>query len=229
MAFDSYRDYMSGHSYVPGSRKFFHIVLYNATTESFSRSMKHMLRQHGYWNVSWNETSFMAYYQSQYDFVVGAHLSAAGQNLVVMGDCDNEIADVIRDLLQQAVQAFGGEQLTYLGVDPLDVLQVETESNVLPPGKASEKSPAAQAAGRAQPTRKRYKGPKPWERIPDHSWDRAAVKMLFDGYTDPEIAEKLHVSAKTVTNKLSALRGLYPQIVLKREEIDRQRLEELKK
>jgi len=228
MAFDSYHDYLSWHTYVPGERKFFHLVLHNATAESFSRSMKHMLRQHGYWNIGWDESNFLIH-KSPDDFFGGAHLSMAGSNLVVMGDCENEVAELVQDALQQAVEAFGGQQLTYLGVDPSDVLQVETENDVLPSGKASETSPAAQVAGRTQPARKRYKGPKPWERIPDHGWDRAAVKLLFDGYTDPEIAGKLHLSAKTVTNRLSALRGLYPKIVLKREEIDRQRLEELKK
>jgi hypothetical protein len=62
-----------------------------------------------------------------------------------------------------------------------------------------------------------------WEKIPDSKWDRLAVKMLYEGYTSPEIASKIGtVTAKTVDNRLSALRSQY-DFIETREEIERQK------
>ena len=64
----------------------------------------------------------------------------------------------------------------------------------------------------------------PWDRIPDHRWDRRAVKCLWEGLTDPEIAKTLDgLDAKTVTNRLSTLRRLYPDHVPTRGELRKRR------
>lgn len=59
----------------------------------------------------------------------------------------------------------------------------------------------------------------PWENIRDHSWDRMAVQLLWQGHSDPEIAKKLCVSAKRVTNRLSELRRQFPAEVPTRAEL----------
>jgi hypothetical protein len=52
----------------------------------------------------------------------------------------------------------------------------------------------------------------PWLRIPDHRWDREAVKLWCEGHTTREIAQRLkkdnkaNVSADRVRNRLSELR-----------------------
>jgi hypothetical protein len=51
---------------------------------------------------------------------------------------------------------------------------------------------------------------KPWELIPEHRWDRTAVEMWCEGYFAQEIANRVNVTAKTVHNRLSKLRQLYP-------------------
>lgn len=61
---------------------------------------------------------------------------------------------------------------------------------------------------------------KPWLEIPDHNWDRCAVELLWMGYMDSEIADKCSVdNPKTVTNRLSALRGQHPKLVPRRMEL----------
>jgi hypothetical protein len=65
--------------------------------------------------------------------------------------------------------------------------------------------------------------PDVWEKIPDYKWDRLAVKMLYEGYTSPEIASKIGtVTAKTVDNRLSVLRSQY-DFIETREAIERQK------
>lgn len=61
-----------------------------------------------------------------------------------------------------------------------------------------------------------YRG---WEDMPDAGWHKQAVKLLCEGYTDSEIASKLNISAKTVSNKFSQLRRLYPELVPTRDEL----------
>ncbi|MBI3243463.1 MAG: hypothetical protein HYZ49_14360 [Chloroflexi bacterium] len=48
-----------------------------------------------------------------------------------------------------------------------------------------------------------------WDEIPDHAWDRKALALWWEDYSCPEIGEKLSQSAKTVLNRLSALRQMY--------------------
>lgn len=64
---------------------------------------------------------------------------------------------------------------------------------------------------------------KPWEMIPDNNWDRAAVRGLWEGKEDPEIAKSLSVAPKSVTNRLSNLRRLYPSYVPTRAELRQKR------
>lgn len=57
--------------------------------------------------------------------------------------------------------------------------------------------------------------PPPWEKIPDLSWDREALRLWWEGHTHKEIAQKLHLAEKTVLNRLSSLRKTYgEQIVI---------------
>jgi len=46
----------------------------------------------------------------------------------------------------------------------------------------------------------------PWERIPDHFWDRQAVKMWNEGHTNREISNRVGVTPEAVTNRISELR-----------------------
>ena len=46
----------------------------------------------------------------------------------------------------------------------------------------------------------------PWQVIPDHLWDRVAVKLWCAGYTNKEIADKVKVHPRTVTKCICALR-----------------------
>ena len=52
---------------------------------------------------------------------------------------------------------------------------------------------------------------KPWEIIPDHLWDRAAVKVWCSGFSNREIAKWVKVHPRTVTNRICELRRRYPQ------------------
>ncbi len=49
----------------------------------------------------------------------------------------------------------------------------------------------------------------PWELIPDHLWDRRALKLWWEGLTCPEIGERLSQAPKTIRNRLTLLRQAY--------------------
>jgi hypothetical protein len=51
----------------------------------------------------------------------------------------------------------------------------------------------------------------PWDLIPDHSWDKAAVEMWQAGNTNLMIGMRVHAAPRTVTNVISKLRKRYPQ------------------
>jgi hypothetical protein len=68
----------------------------------------------------------------------------------------------------------------------------------------------------------------PWEQIEDYKWDRKAVQLLWEGYEDSDIAKQVGRDAKTVTNRLSVLRGQYPKQVPTRSELKALRLQERK-
>jgi hypothetical protein len=58
----------------------------------------------------------------------------------------------------------------------------------------------------------------PWEQIPDNKWEREAVRLLMQGLTNNEIAERLgeegiEVKGKTIANELAQLRKTYRGIV----------------
>ncbi len=48
-----------------------------------------------------------------------------------------------------------------------------------------------------------------WEKITDHSWDRQALKLWWEGQTCPEIGKVISQSPKTVLNRLCTLRKVY--------------------
>ena len=48
-----------------------------------------------------------------------------------------------------------------------------------------------------------------WERIPDKGNDRNIVRLCSEGKSDKEIANKIGKAEKTISNRLSALRGEY--------------------
>jgi hypothetical protein len=49
----------------------------------------------------------------------------------------------------------------------------------------------------------------PWELIPDHLWDRQALRLWWEGLTCPEIGRRLSQAPKTVRNRLTLLRKAY--------------------
>lgn len=51
----------------------------------------------------------------------------------------------------------------------------------------------------------------PWDKIPDHSWYRVAIKMWCNGYTNREISARVSVTARAVTNQICILRKQYPE------------------
>lgn len=54
----------------------------------------------------------------------------------------------------------------------------------------------------------------PWEKIPDHLWDRVAVRLWWEGHLAKEIANAVRTTPERVTNRLSELRRQYgPEIV----------------
>lgn len=76
-------------------------------------------------------------------------------------------------------------------------------------GIVSQKKPAAQHI-QTEPLKPTDEH-KPWELIPDHLWDRLAVKMWCANYSAREIANQIpDVHHRRVTNRLSELRQLYP-------------------
>jgi hypothetical protein len=51
----------------------------------------------------------------------------------------------------------------------------------------------------------------PWENIPNNLWDRHAVKLWCEGYSNQDIARWVNVHPRTVTNRISELRRRYPR------------------
>jgi len=46
----------------------------------------------------------------------------------------------------------------------------------------------------------------PWEKIPNHKWDRQALELWHQGHTCSEIGMRVETEGKTVLNRLSVLR-----------------------
>lgn len=51
-------------------------------------------------------------------------------------------------------------------------------------------------------------------RVKDHNWDRIAVQMWWDGYSNVEIGKRVHVTPERVTNRISELRQLYGEEIV---------------
>ena len=51
-----------------------------------------------------------------------------------------------------------------------------------------------------------HKELQPWEKIPDHAWDKQALKLWWEGFTCPEIGLQVNVTGDRVRNRLSELR-----------------------
>ena len=65
--------------------------------------------------------------------------------------------------------------------------------------------------------------PDPCDVIPE-GWQRQAVKLWRQGYSAPEIGERLNYDAKTVSNRLSELRQAYGEEIVPTDAQRRQRL-----
>lgn len=63
----------------------------------------------------------------------------------------------------------------------------------------------------------------PWEKIKNKNWDRLALKMWWEGNSRKEIARKVSVSARRVTNRLSELRQMYGDEIVPTHEQRRKR------
>lgn len=61
----------------------------------------------------------------------------------------------------------------------------------------------------------------PWEQIPERSYDRQMVRLLYEGYKIKEISQRLseRVPSKTVANRLSELRKSYPTLIPTRDKV----------
>lgn len=65
---------------------------------------------------------------------------------------------------------------------------------------------------------------KPWEKIPDHLWDRVALEMWHNGHTNREIGQKVSVTPEAITNRLSELRKQYGEEVVPKDGERRKKL-----
>lgn len=89
----------------------------------------------------------------------------------------------------------------------------------VPAAEPSPNPPAPSAPSAASLESAPPQGEKPpWEQIPDHEWDRKALKLWWEDYPGPEISQQLHVAHKTVTNQLSLLRKLYGEALVPTEQ-----------
>ena len=55
---------------------------------------------------------------------------------------------------------------------------------------------------------------KPWEKIPDHHWDRMALEFWWLGYNNREIAKKVNAAPRRVTNRICELRGFFGEKIV---------------
>ncbi len=104
---------------------------------------------------------------------------------------------------------------------------VRPEIHKTQPGQAKPNAevPISESDGLAPPPASQAE-PKslPWERIPDFSWDRQALRLWWEGHTHKEIGQKLHLAEKTVLNRLSSLRKTYGEDIVVTERKRRRRL-----
>jgi hypothetical protein len=76
---------------------------------------------------------------------------------------------------------------------------------------AAPQAPTVTAAVVQQPP---SRPDQPWQRLPEHLWDRQAVELWWAGHSHKEIGQQLSQAPKTVRNRLAQLRKAFgPQIV----------------
>lgn len=106
-----------------------------------------------------------------------------------------------------------------LGLDTLENIHQEAKSETQNDAGVQNNNQLISTEG-SEPTKNKpipEKELEPWEKIPDHGWDRIAVKMLWEGAAHKDIAKKINRTTATVANRLSKLRknkkykGLVPK------------------
>jgi len=71
---------------------------------------------------------------------------------------------------------------------------------------AQGSAPTQDAAPSSEPQAAQGDDVPSWERIPEHAWDRQALKLWWEGFTSPEIGLQVNVTGDRVRNRLSELR-----------------------
>lgn len=61
----------------------------------------------------------------------------------------------------------------------------------------------------------------PWDSIPDHNWDREAVKLWWEGFSGKEIALKVGCNKERVHNRLCELRKIHDVNIVPTDEMRR--------
>lgn len=118
----------------------------------------------------------------------------------------------ITPLIPQSAQC-GASDLVEPNTDDASNERSENrEKSSAPIADETEKVPATESKGQRERE-------KPWELIPDHNWDRMAVKLLHEGNTNWKIGHRIGISEKRVANRLSELRGDYPKLVPTRNQL----------
>lgn len=134
-----------------------------------------------------------------------------------VADCEPEKESVERTADSSASEATPGEGHKQTPLKGDGQPQAPSLSSPEPGDAATHDHPeASNHGGTAVPENKGRKTP--LEKIKSHK-DRVMVMKLLQGYTDPEIARQLGLKAKSVSNRLSRLRGSYPGLVPTREDM----------
>ena len=82
--------------------------------------------------------------------------------------------------------------------------------------------PDAPAKGSVAVRRQQNQLEEPWQRLPEHLWDRQAVELWWAGHSHKEIGQQLSQAPKTVRNRLTQLRKAFgPQVVPLRHDRDK--------
>jgi hypothetical protein len=132
-----------------------------------------------------------------------------GRNYVFLGYETPMVAVEMRQLSSEHVQALGFHDVRYPGLadclNRLRVKMVRVFKQLGPEEEVIEEIDRELRGAEPKPA-ETGADESPWERIPDHNWDRQALRLWWEGYTCPEIGDRIHVATKTVLNRLSLLR-----------------------
>jgi hypothetical protein len=159
--------------------------------------------------------------QQKMDVILRAQGTSFVEQVRALDGLERAIADPVNQRIKKLVESnpMWGD-MPYTNVRRAEVkrcLNAPIEGNGPQTATESERKgqqPAETSADNGQQV-------KVWEKIPDCKWDRLAVKMLYEGHTSPEIANKIgDVIAKTVDNRLSVLRSQY-DFIETRDKIER--------